>query len=168
MRRDEKVRNAGTQRRAERTKSDTFITAAMMLCCLLLITLSAKAQTSATAQSGVLAQQGTFLIRNARIVTVSGPEIENGSLLIRNGKIEAVGTNVTAPAGAEEINAQGLSVYPGMIDLGTSIGLLEIGSGAPGTVDTTEVGDMNPNASAIVAVNPHSAYVNVTRVNGVT
>jgi imidazolonepropionase-like amidohydrolase len=155
-------------RQADRAKSDTFITAIMMFCCLLLITLSAEAQTSATAQSGVLAQQGTFLIRNARIVTVSGPEIENGSLLIRNGKIEAVGTNVTAPVGAEEINAQGLSVYPGMIDLGTSIGLLEIGSGAPGTVDTTEVGDMNPNASAIVAVNPHSAYVNVTRVNGVT
>ncbi|MBA2734243.1 MAG: amidohydrolase family protein [Acidobacteria bacterium] len=168
MIRDKKFTNAGMRRRANKTKSAAFIAVAMMLCGLLLTALSVKAQTSATAQSGVLAPQGTFLIRNARIVTVSGPEIENGSLLIRNGKIEAVGTNVTAPAGAEEINAQGLSIYPGMIDLGTSIGLLEIGSGAPGTVDTTEVGDMNPNASAIVAVNPHSAYVNVTRVNGVT
>ena len=76
--------------------------------------------------------------------------------------------NVTAPAGAEEINAQGLVVYPGMIDLGTSIGLVEISSGAPGGVDASEVGDVNPNAQAITAVNPHSAYVNVARVEGVT
>jgi imidazolonepropionase-like amidohydrolase len=139
-----------------------------MLCCLLLSATSFQAQTSATGQQGVLAPQGAFVIRNARIVTVSGPDLENASLVIRNGKIEAIGQSVNAPAGAEEINAQGLSVYPGMIDLGTSIGLFEIGSGAPGTVDTAEIGDMNPNANAIVAVNPHSAYVNVTRVNGVT
>jgi imidazolonepropionase-like amidohydrolase len=99
---------------------------------------------------------------------VSGADVENGTVVIRGGRIEAVGTNVTVPAGAEEINGQGLSVYPGMIDLGTAIGLLEIESGAPGTVDTTEVGDLNPNAQAIVAINPHSAHVGVTRVNGVT
>jgi imidazolonepropionase-like amidohydrolase len=163
-----KYTDAGMRRCVDAAKSSTPFTAAVMLCFLLLSIVGVKAQTSATAQSGVLAPQGTFLIRNARIVTVSGPDIENGSLLIRNGKIEAVGASVVAPAGAEEINAQGLSVYPGMIDLGTSIGLTEIGSGAPGTVDTTEVGDLNPNAQSIVAVNPHSAYVNVTRVNGVT
>lgn len=168
MRREEKPRGAKTRGRVDRAKRKTFITAAMMLCCLLLMSVGVEAQTSATAQQGVGAVQGAFVIRNARIVTVSGADIENGTLLIRNGKIEAVGTNVVAPAGAEEINAQGLSVYPGMIDLGTSIGLIEVSSGAPGTVDTTEVGDMNPNAQAIVAVNPHSAYVNVARVNGVT
>jgi imidazolonepropionase-like amidohydrolase len=112
---------------------------------------------------------GTFVIRNARIVTVSGPEIENGTIVIRDGKIEAVGTTTaSAPAGAQEIDARGLVVYPGMIDAGTSMGLVEIGSGAPGTVDSTEIGDMNPNAAAIIAVNPHTAHVPVTRVGGVT
>jgi len=110
----------------------------------------------------------TYIIRNARIVTVSGADIENGSLVIRNGRIEALGANVNAPSGAQEINAQGLSVYPGMIDAGTSLGLVEVGSGAPGTVDLAEVGTMNPNANAIVSVNPHSAHVGVTRFNGVT
>lgn len=109
-----------------------------------------------------------YAIRNARIVTVSGAEIENGTVVIRDGKIEAVGANVNAPTGAQEIDARGLNVYPGMIDLGTSMGLVEINSGAPGGVDTAELGDMNPNIQAIVAVNPHSAHVNVTRVNGVT
>jgi imidazolonepropionase-like amidohydrolase len=35
-------------------------------------------------------------------------------------------------------------------------------------VDISEVGEMNPNASAFNAINPHSAHVNVTRVNGIT
>lgn len=111
---------------------------------------------------------GAYLIRNARIVTMAGPVIENGSILIRNGKIEAVGPSVAAAAGAQEIDGTGLMVYPGMIDAGTSLGLSEIELGAPGSVDTTEVGELNPNASAFNAINPHSAHVNVTRVNGIT
>jgi imidazolonepropionase-like amidohydrolase len=111
---------------------------------------------------------GVYAIRNARIVTVSGAVIEDGTIVIRGGKIEAVGASVAMPSGAQEIDARGLSVYPGMIDLGTSMGLIEINSGARGTVDTSEIGDMNPNAQAVVAINPHSAHIAVTRVGGVT
>ncbi|PYS61051.1 MAG: hypothetical protein DMF74_17110, partial [Acidobacteria bacterium] len=121
-----------------------------------------------TTQQGVTGLRGVYVIRNAHIITVSGPEIENGSLVIRDGKIEAVGTNVIVPPAAQEIDARGLSVYPGMIDAGTAMGLVEVGQGAPGTVDTAEVGDMNPNAQAIIAVNAHSAHIGVTRVDGVT
>lgn len=121
-----------------------------------------------TAQQGVLPQRGTFVIRNARIVTVSGPDIENGSIVIRDGKIEAVGPSVNAPSGAQTIDGRGLSVYPGMIDAGTSMGLVEVPQGANGTVDTAEVGDLNPNAKAYIAINPHSAHIAVTRVDGVT
>lgn len=121
-----------------------------------------------TTQQGVLPARGTFVIRNAHIVTVSGADIENGSLLIRDGKIEAVGPSVNAPAGAQQIDGRGLSVYPGMIDAGTSMGLVEVPQGANGTVDTAEVGDLNPNAKAVVAINPHSAHIAVTRVEGIT
>jgi len=72
------------------------------------------------------------------------------------------------PAGAQTIEGRGLSVYPGMIDAGTNMGLVEVPQGANGTVDLSEVGDFNPNAKAIIAVNPHSAHVAVTRVEGVT
>jgi imidazolonepropionase-like amidohydrolase len=123
---------------------------------------------NATAQDGVLPARGAFVIRNARIVTVSGADIENGSVVIRDGKIEAVGATVNAPSGARVIDGRGLSVYPGMIDAGTSMGLVEVPQGANGTVDTSEVGDLNPNAKAVVAVNPHSAHIAVTRVDGVT
>ena len=111
---------------------------------------------------------GTFAIRNARIVTVSGADIENGVVVVRDGKIESVGAGVNVPAGAQEIDARGLTVYPGMIDLGTAMGLIEIPQGANATVDVAEVGDMNPNAQAFYGINPHSAHVAVTRVNGVT
>jgi imidazolonepropionase-like amidohydrolase len=121
-----------------------------------------------TTQQGVTPPRGTYAIRNARIVTVSGPDIENGTIVIRDGKIDALGTNVSVPAGAQTIDGRGLSVYPGMIDAATSLGLEEVGQGAPGTVDTTEVGELNPNAKAIIAVNPHSAHFGVTRVDGVT
>jgi imidazolonepropionase-like amidohydrolase len=121
-----------------------------------------------TTQSGVIPPRGIFAITNARIVTVSGPEIENGTIVIRDGRIEAVGASVSVPAGALNIDARGLSVYPGMIDAGTAMGLVEVGQGASGTVDTAEVGDLNPNAKAIIAVNPHSAHIGVTRVDGVT
>ena len=121
-----------------------------------------------TTQDGVIPPRGTVAIRNARIVTVSGADIENGTVVIRDGKIEAVGTNVSVPAGAQTIDGRGLSVYPGMIDAGTNMGLVEVPQGANGTVDLSEVGDFNPNAKAIIAVNPHSAHIAVTRVEGIT
>ncbi|HET7286712.1 MAG TPA: hypothetical protein VFI71_04550, partial [Pyrinomonadaceae bacterium] len=141
-----------------------------ILVAILLCTGSVLAQQigNPPAQQGVIPARGTFAIRNARIITVSGPDIENGTVVIRDGKIEAVGANVSVPAGAQTIDGNGLSVYPGMIDAGTNMGLVEVPQGANGTVDTSEVGDLNPNAKAIIAVNPHSAHIAVTRVEGIT
>src|SRR6185312_7031669 len=67
----------------------------------------------------------TYAITNARIVTVSGPVIERGTVVIRNGLIAAVGANVSAPPDARIIDGTGLTVYPGLIDSYTSLGLPE-------------------------------------------
>jgi imidazolonepropionase-like amidohydrolase len=112
--------------------------------------------------------QGTYAITNARIVPVGGATIERGTLVISGGKIAAVGASVTVPQGAQVIDGTGLSVYPGMMDAGTSMGLSEISQGAAPTVDDAEVGSFNPNAVAYYAINPHSAHIGVTRVLGVT
>jgi len=125
---------------------------------------------SAFAQSTILngtGRKATVAIRNATIVPVSGPTIANGTIVFANGVITAVGTNLTAPSNATVIDGTGLFVYPGMIDSGSNVGLVEMDSVA-GTVDTTELGDFNPNAQAAVAFNPHSEVVPVTRVSGVT
>ncbi len=132
-----------------------------------LFALDVFAQNDGSEQN-VTGRAGTFAITNARVVTVSGATIENGTVVIQNGKIAAVGANISVPNGAETIDAKGLSVYPGMIDAGTNLGLLEISTGVPGTVDIAEGGEMNANAKAILGINPHSTHINVTRVNGVT
>ena len=52
----------------------------------------------------------------ARIIDGTGkPAIENATLLIRNGRIEAVGKRVRIPAGAEQIDARGKTIIPGLI-----------------------------------------------------
>lgn len=65
----------------------------------------------------------TYAITNARIVTVAGPVIERGTVVIRDGLIAAVGANVTAPADARVIDGPGLTVYPGLIDSSTALGM---------------------------------------------
>jgi imidazolonepropionase-like amidohydrolase len=113
--------------------------------------------------------RGVYAIRNARIVPVSGPEIPRGTVVIgADGRIQAVGADAAVPSGAQTIDGSGLSVYPGMMDAGTSMGLSEIPQGANATVDVAEVGSFNPNAQAMWGINPHSAHVGVTRVVGIT
>jgi imidazolonepropionase-like amidohydrolase len=122
------------------------------------------------AQSTILnntGRKGTYAIRNATIVPVTSAPIANGTIVFTDGVITAVGATANVPAGATVIDGTGLFVYPGMIDSGSNVGLVEISSVA-GTADTTELGDFNPNAQAAVALNPHSELVPVTRVNGVT
>jgi imidazolonepropionase-like amidohydrolase len=147
------------------TKTSFYLTLFLFVCGLTVI--STFAQNGGT-QQNLTGKAGTFAITNARIVTVSGATIENGTIIIRDGKIEAVGANIRAGNGVEVIDGKGLSVYPGMIDAGTNMGLLEIGGGAAGTVDVAETGSMNANAKAFLGINPNTSHINVTRVNGIT
>jgi imidazolonepropionase-like amidohydrolase len=66
-----------------------------------------------------------FAVKNARIVPVSGPVIENGTVVIAKGLIQAVGTTVAIPPEAWVIDGKGLTVYPGLIDAGTNLGLAQ-------------------------------------------
>ena len=59
---------------------------------------------------------GATLIKNATILTVTKGKLENTDLLLQNGKIAQIGKNLTAPAGAQVIDATGKTVMPGIID----------------------------------------------------
>ena len=131
--------------------------------------LSASAQAQLGSYNPLPGAHGVYAIKNAKIVTVTGAEIPRGTVVIgADGRITAVGADVAVPANATSIDASGLTVFPGMMDAGTSMGLSEIGQGAAATVDISEVGSFNPNAQAIYGLNPHSAHVGVTRVVGIT
>jgi len=58
-----------------------------------------------------------YAIKGATIHTSAGPVISNGTIVMRNGVIEDIGANVTTPADAFVIDAAGLHMYPGLIDM---------------------------------------------------
>ena len=94
----------------------------------------------------------TYAITNARIVPVLGATIERGTVVIRDGLIASVGANVTAPADARVIDGNGLTVYPGLIDSYTNLGLPDAGpSPSPGgffqVATETESGRTKLNAT---------------------
>lgn len=113
------------------------------------------------------ARQGTFALVNARIETVTNGVIERGTVVIRQDRIVALGPAVAIPADAEVIDCTGLTVYPGLIDTGSLLGLTEVGSD-PRTQDYQELGTLTPHMEALTAVNPNSTLIPVTRVAGVT
>lgn len=110
---------------------------------------------------------GRFAIVNARIVPVSAPEIARGVIVVADGRIEAIGADVAVPANATVVDAAGLSVYPGMIDPSTFLGLTEIGS-VPATIDSREQGSNQADLRVALAINPASEHVAVARCNGIT
>lgn len=118
--------------------------------------------------STALAADPPIAITNARIVTVSGATIESGTVVVADGKIAAVGANAAVPAGARVIDGRGKTVYPGLFDAMTTLGLTEIGQGAPGTNDFAETGDNNAHAKAWVALHPDSELIPVARAFGIT
>ena len=78
-----------------------------------------------------------------------------------------MGAGVAVPAGAEVVDAAGLTAYPGMIDGYSQLGLVEI-SGVAATVDNRETGRINPQARALEAVRYDSVHIPITRSNGIT
>jgi imidazolonepropionase-like amidohydrolase len=108
----------------------------------------------------------TIALVGGTVHPVSGPDIANGTVVIADGKIAAVGANVPVPAGAKVIDVSGKHVYPTLVPAATNLGLVEI-SAARATVDTAEIGDVNPDARADVAMNFDSELLPVTRSAGV-
>ena len=88
----------------------------------------------------------TTLIRNATIMTASGPTITGGSLLLRDGKIAAVGANVSAPSDAVVVDGTGKYVTPGLVDTHSHLGVYS----APG---------VSGNSDGNEATNPVTANV---------
>ena len=64
-----------------------------------------------------------FAIRGATVVPVSGPRIENATVIISRGVIAAVGKDASIPEEAWVIDGKGLTVYPGLVDSFTDVGL---------------------------------------------
>lgn len=65
----------------------------------------------------------SFAIRGVKVVPVSSAPLQNATVLVSRGVITAVGTNVAIPADAWVIEGKGLTVYPGLVDAFTDVGV---------------------------------------------
>jgi hypothetical protein len=97
----------------------------------------------------LLAQGGEpqyFAVRGATIVPVSGPHIENATVIISRGVIAAVGKEANVPQEAWVIDGKGLTVYPGLVDSFTDVGLSPAAPPAGG--------ESSPHAPQVISRGP--------------
>ena len=106
-------------------------------------------------------------ITGATLHPITAPDVERGTLLIRGGRILALGADVAIPAGAKTIQAQGKHVWPGMIALDSTLGMIEIGS-VPATDDRGDIGGNQPDLRVSASIHADSSHIGVTRSNGIT
>ncbi|MEQ1515319.1 MAG: amidohydrolase family protein [Usitatibacteraceae bacterium] len=114
------------------------------------------------------AQSKSLLVTGATLHTVSGAAIVNGRMLVKDGRIAAISGpegNIDA-SGANVLSLPGKHIYPGFVAANTVMGLTEV-SAVRATNDFAEVGSVNPNVRALVAVNADSELITVARANGV-
>lgn len=73
-----------------------------------------------------------FAIRGAKIVPVSGPPVEGVTIVMAHGIITAIGKDVPIPPDAWVIEGKGLTVYPGLFDSFTDVGIAPAPAGPGG------------------------------------
>ena len=116
------------------------------------LTLGAGAAwAQAPAKAAENAPPRTFTLTGVTIHTAAGPDIPAGSIVVRDGKIAAISSNPGTPTEGTVVNAKGRHAYPSLFPP-MSLGLVEVGA-VRATHDTTELGDVNPDARADVAMN---------------
>jgi imidazolonepropionase-like amidohydrolase len=129
-----------------------------------------KAPAAKSAATPSLDSHKAIVITGGKLLTITHGTIENGVLIIENGKIAAVGAagSVKVPASAQVIDAKGMTVYPGLIDSETHLGLTEIEAERM-TNDLVEPSDeIMPNMHVSDAFHAETALIPVTRYNGIT
>lgn len=111
----------------------------------------------------------TLFINDATVHTMGiRSTMQNTDILIRDGHIQSLGVDLTAPADATVIEAEGRPVTPGLFAGVTSHGLVEI-SMVESSADHALGGkEMRPEFDVTPAYNPASATIPVTRIEGLT
>ena len=132
-------------------------------------TKSAPPATPAAHTTTAAGSNETIALKGGKLLTITHGVIENGVVVMHNGRITAVGGTGTAiPSGAKVIDATGMTVYPGLIDSETHLGLTEISADRM-TNDEIELSDeIMPHMHVYDAFHAETALIPVTRLNGIT
>ncbi|MBR7747517.1 amidohydrolase family protein [Undibacterium baiyunense] len=95
-----------------------------ILSALSLASIGASAQISTSRVEGLRESNPRWhALTGARLVVAPGKVIENGTLVLRDGVIVAAGPNLPVPNGAKVWKLEGRTVYPGFIDMASTVGV---------------------------------------------
>ena len=127
----------------------------VLLRCLLLSTLLLMGV------QGSVAQDQPQVFRGATIYPISGDPIENGVLVVQNGVIQSVGSaaSVDVPADAQEHDASGKVIMPGLVDTHSHIGQVDGGDGSAA---------LHPDVRTLDGIDVRDPSINRARAGGIT
>jgi len=97
------------------------------------------------------AAEEIIAIKADRIDTVTSGVIENGIIIIADGKIKAIGNDVEIPKAAEIIEVLDKTIFPGLVNPSSRIGLSQTATGGPGS---------NPHYRVVDELYPHQDQYN--------
>src|SRR5437868_5666689 len=137
---------------------------------LLALTAASLAQTAKSSKALPAPTSGqTIVLRGGKLLTITHGVIENGVVVMQNGRITAVGAAGTAiPSGAKVIDVTGMTVYPGLIDSETHLGLTEVGADRMTNDELENSDEIMPHMHVYDAFHAETALIPVTRINGIT
>jgi len=108
-----------------------------------------------------------LLIKNGKILTMSGANYEKGSILIDGNKIAQIGENINV-SDAETIDAGGCLVMPGIIEAHCHIGITEEKKGFEGNDCNEMTEPITPYLRALDAINPMDSAFHNAIAAGIT
>jgi len=131
------------------------------LACAAAITLPNHAQTAPSAPVAIV---------GGKLLTVTHGVIENGTVILSGGKITAIGpaASTPVPSGAKVFDAKGMTVYPGLFDAETNLGLIEVGSDEASNDKAETADEIEPHMHVADAFHAETVRIPVERLNGIT
>ena len=131
---------------------------------LALLPFGLRAQNSAPAKP----QSKPIVLTGATIHVGNGQVIQNGVIAFDKGLITSIGpASTTVDRGTSEvIDLAGKHIFPGVIAMGSTIGIQEIAS-VRATLDFEEIGDINPHVRSLTAYSTDSEVVPTLRTSGI-
>ena len=113
-------------------------------------------------------EEGLIAITGGLVYPVSSEPIPGGTVVIRDGKIEAVGAGVPVPAGAEVIDATGMSVIPGIVETHSHTGFKVLNIPATGANNNELSVPINAHVRAIDGLDSADPAFALMLASGIT
>ena len=107
------------------------------------------------------AQERPVAFTGARLITISGPAVEDGVLVVHRGKIVAAGprASVRVPPDAQTVDASGKVIMPGLVDTHSHVG-------SPSGGDSSAA--MHADVRILDSVNVREPGLRRARAGGIT